>query len=143
MILNGSKRFGIHLDVTVKLIKQDLTRRFRDAQIDLTPEQWSLLDELASRGEMAQRELASGTFKDAPTVSRIVDLLVKRDLVFRKADEDDRRKYLLSLTEQGRKVYDLSAPIVNEARRRGWSGLDDEDYEHLKKILTRISKNIQ
>ena len=143
MTLNGSKRFGIHLDVTVKLIKQDLTRRFRYAQIDLTPEQWSLLDELASHGEMAQRELASGTFKDAPTVSRIVDLLVKRDLVFRKADEDDRRKYLLSLTEQGRKVYGLSAPIVDEARRRGWSGLDDADYEHLKKILTRISKNVQ
>lgn len=143
MTLNGSKRFGVHLDATVKMIKQDLTRRFRADGIDLTPEQWTLLDELANRGELAQRELAESTFKDAPTVSRIVDLLVKREFVARRADEFDRRKYLLDLTESGRAIYARSAPVVLQARQTGWSGLSEEDYEQLKKILAKIAENIQ
>lgn len=143
MTVNVSKRFGVHLDATVKLIKQDLTRRFRENGIDLTPEQWTLLDELANRGELAQKELAESTFKDAPTVSRIADLLVRRELIDRKQDEDDRRKYVVKLTEQGRKIYALSAPLVIEARSSGWQGLDENDYDQLKKILNRISENIQ
>lgn len=143
MTLNGSKRFGVHLDAAVKMIKQDLIRRFKAKGIDLTPEQWTLLDELANRGELAQRELAESTFKDAPTVSRIVDLLVRRQFVLRKADEDDRRKYLLSLTELGHEIYARSAPVVLEARQSGWNGLTDEDYHQLKKILSRISENVQ
>ncbi len=143
MTLNGSKRFGVHLDATVKLIKQDLTRRFRENGIDLTPEQWTILDELANRGELAQKELAASTFKDAPTVSRIVDLLVRREFIDRKQDELDRRKYLVKLTEQGQKVYEVSAPIVLEARTSGWRGLNDVDYLQLKNILERISGNFQ
>ncbi len=143
MTLSGSKRFGVHLDATVKLIKQDLTRRFRDNGIDLTPEQWTILDELANRGELAQKELAASTFKDAPTVSRIVDLLVRREFIDRKQDELDRRKYLVKLTETGRKVYEVSAPIVLEARASGWRGLNEADYLQLKNILERISENFQ
>jgi DNA-binding MarR family transcriptional regulator len=143
MTLNGSKRFGVHMDAALKVIKQDLTRRFRSNGIDLTPEQWTLLDELSNRGELTQKELAASTFKDAPTVSRIIDLLVKRDLIDRRQDEFDRRKFIVRLTQAGNELYQKSAPIVLSARKEGWSGLTDEDYDQLKTILDTVVSNIQ
>ncbi len=143
MNLNGTKRFGVHLDATLKAIKQDLTRRFREADIALTPEQWAILDELANRGKLTQKELATSTFKDAPTVSRIIDLLVQRNLISRESDEGDRRKYVISLSESGRQMYERSAPLVHAARQLGWEGLSEEDYIKLKEILNRVVENIR
>ncbi len=143
MNLNGTKAFGLHLDATLKVIKQDLTRRFREQGIDLTPEQFALLAELAVRGELAQKELAKSTFKDAPTVSRIIDLLVKKGWINRSSDTDDRRKYILTLTAEGRTLYEQAAPIVQSAREMGWQGLTEEDYSRLKTILDKVVENIQ
>ncbi len=128
--------------MTLKLIKQDLIKRFRENNIDLTPEQWTVISELAGQKLIYQRELAAGTFKDAPTVSRIVELLVNRGYIIRKADKNDRRKFLVSLTEEGQRIYKKSAPILHDARTLGWEGLDDNDYEHLTRILGKISHNI-
>ena len=140
--LRETKPFGIHLDITLKLIKQDLIRRFREHDIDLTPEQWTILAELTKKESIYQRELAEGTFKDAPTVSRIIDLLNKRGYITRQEDEDDRRRFLISLTPSGRAIYDQSAPLVYESRKVGWDGLSDQDFVHLSRILGRISSNI-
>lgn len=142
MDLNKTKRFGVHLDVTLKVIKQDLLKRFRENGIDLTPEQWTVLSELAGHEPIYQRELAESTFKDAPTVSRIIELLVKRGYLSRVADEEDRRRFLVSLTDEGQQIYDKSAPVLYEARTLGWDGLGDKDYEDLTRILGKISKNI-
>ncbi len=142
MDLSKTKRFGVHLDVTLKLIKQDLLKRFRQNNIDLTPEQWTIISELADQETIYQRELAAGTFKDAPTVSRIVELLVNRGYISRKADKLDRRKFLVSLTKKGRDIYEKSSPILYDARTLGWKGLNNQDYKDLTRILNKISSNI-
>jgi DNA-binding MarR family transcriptional regulator len=143
MSLNGTKKYGVLLDASLKVIKQDITKRFKSENIDLTPEQWTLLSELADGGELSQKELASRTFKDAPTISRIIDLLFNRGYIVRKADRDDRRKFLISLTKQGDIIYQQSAPMILEARSTGWEGLTDDDYVNLNAILTKITRNIQ
>lgn len=140
--LSKTKPFGVHLDATLKVIKQDLIRRFKAHDIDLTPEQWTILSELSKEDEVYQADLAEHTFKDAPTVSRIVELLNKRGYVRRKPDEDDRRRFLITLTADGRTVYNKAMPLVYEARKKGWEGLDEKDHEHLNRILSRISSNI-
>lgn len=143
MSLNGTKKYGVLLDASLKVIKQDITKRFKSENIDLTPEQWTLLAELAEGGELSQKELASRTFKDAPTISRIIDLLFNRGYITRKADSGDRRKFLISLTKQGDIIYQQSAPMILEARSTGWEGLTDDDYVNLNMILTKITSNIQ
>jgi len=140
--LKDTKRFGVHLDIALKVIKQDLIKRFRSNGIDLTPEQWTVLYELAENKTVYQRELAENTFKDAPTVSRIIELLVKRGYISRIADRKDRRRFLVSLTEDGRKIYERSAPLLYNARKLGWRGLNDQDFEELNRILNRVTSNI-
>jgi MarR family transcriptional regulator, organic hydroperoxide resistance regulator len=48
----------------------------------------------------------------APTLTKIVDRLVDRALVYRRADDADRRRVLVFLSDHGRAEHARLAPAV-------------------------------
>ena len=85
------KSLGFLLDVTNAKLKIEMLRRFKENGYDITPEQWIVLNSIREREGVCQRELADLTFKDKPTITRILDLLVKKQLIRRETDSKDRR----------------------------------------------------
>ena len=134
---------GTVLDRTTRLLKQHYLRAFRELDVDLSTEQWVLLDRLHSEGNASQTELANGTFKDAPTVSRIVDKLAKKKLVERKRFPNDRRRYLVALTAAGHEIHKRLTPAVHQLRLQTWQGLSEGDYTELQSLLQRIRNNFE
>ena len=134
---------GTMLDRTTRLLKQHYLRAFREEGIDISTEQWVLLDRLFSEGDASQTELANGTYKDAPTVSRIIDKLARKKLVERKRYPNDRRRYLVSITTTGRQVHDRISPYVQNLRQQTWEGLDEEDFLKLQSLLQHIRGNFE
>lgn len=132
---------GTLLDRTTRLMKAHFTRAFRDAGSDLTTEQWVLLDQLRREGASSQTELANGTFKDAPTVSRIVDKLVQKGLASRTRFPNDRRRYQVALTEAGETTHAHLLPRVQALRVTAWRRLTEADYADLDRILGLIREN--
>ena len=135
------KNFGAIIDRTLKVIKQQYLRAFKAAGVDITTEQWVLMDSLFHDNGVSQNDLANGSFKNAPTVSRIIDLLCKKGYTERQRFENDRRRYRIFLTEKGKEAYKKVLPAVLELRKQGWAGLDEKDYDHLTRILDRIFQN--
>jgi len=134
--------YGYIIDRSAKAIKSDIKRRFKALGADLTPEQWLLLDRLKSVEGLSQVELGGSTYKDAPTISRIIDLLCKKGYAERKADSGDRRKFKIFITYKGREVLVLARPAILASRAAGWEGLSDEDYDHLIRIVNKIFVNL-
>ena len=134
---------GTILDRTTRLLKQHYLRAFRDEGIDISTEQWVLLDRLFTSGDASQTELANGTYKDAPTVSRIVDKLSKKKLVERRRFPNDRRRYLVCITANGKDVHERIMPYVQELRRQTWNGLSESDFNRLQDILQHIRDNFE
>ena len=134
---------GTILDRTTRLLKQHYLRAFRLEGIDISTEQWVLLDRLQTGGHASQTELANGTYKDAPTVSRIIDKLAKKKLVERRRFPNDRRRYLVCITETGQDVHNRIMPYVRDLRKQTWSGLSEEDYSRLQEILQHIRGNFE
>lgn len=132
---------GTLLDRTTRLLKAHFQRAFKDAGVDITPEQWVVLDHLHKAGSFSQTELANGTFKDAPTVSRIIDKLAKKGLAARTRFPNDRRRYQVALTERGEKVHGQLLPRVEALRIQAWGGLTEADYANLTRVLDRIRDN--
>ena len=129
---------GIYIDRTYKVVRQDMINRFKAHGIDLTPEQWILLAKLDEHGTLSQTELAAMSFKDKPTVSRIIDLLVKKGIVNRRADEQDRRRFHIDLTSEGHRVIGQARPQVVASRAQGWQNITEEEYHQLVAILDKI-----
>jgi DNA-binding MarR family transcriptional regulator len=112
-----------------------------EAGFDLTVDQWVLIDHIFRKQGISQNELAEMTFKDPPTVTRIIDLLEKKGLVERGPAAGDRRKFNLFLTKNGETTYNQAFPIVADIRRKGWGSLSDSDYQHFVRIMDSIYQN--
>lgn len=132
---------GTQLDRTTRLMKAMYQRSFKEAGVDITPEQWVVLDHLYKVEAASQTDLANGTFKDAPTVSRIIDKLAQKGLAERRRFPNDRRRYQVALTKKGAEVHRLLHPRVEELRVQTWTGLTEEDYAHFLRLMEQIRDN--
>jgi len=139
--MDSTKNFGLYMDKALKTIKLNYLKAFKELGLNFTPEQWVILDILYKEDGVSQTELAIGSFKDSPTVSRIIDLLEKKELVTRMRFENDRRRYKIFLTEKGQTDYDIALPAVNELREKSWENLSEEDYKTYLRIMSQIVKN--
>ncbi len=113
-----------------------------DAGIDLTVDQWVVIDHIQPKPGISQNDLATDTAKDAPTITRILDLLVDKGLVRRQMSGDDRRKFNIFLTKDGEIIHEKAQAVIGEIRRKSWANLSDEDYEQLVRIMDTIYENV-
>ncbi len=85
-----------------------------DEAEDVTLTQYRSLVVLASRGPQGIASLAEALGVTPPTASRLCERLVRKGLVRRRTDRNDRRQVRVALTEAGRRLVD----VVTERRRR-------------------------
>lgn len=140
---SDTKYFGSFVERNFKLIKQTFSKAFKKAGIDITPEQWVIIDLLHKDDGVSQNDLAEQSDKDAPTVSRIIDILERKNLIERRNVQGDRRKYHIFLMEDGRAIHNKLNPIVENLRIKGWENLSDDDYKTFLRIMNQIYKNFR
>ena len=90
-------------------------RQTRDESIELTASQYSVLAALSIRGRLSMGELAAEERVRPPTVTRVVNALVDRDLVRRAPAPHDGRQSLVELTDAGRALL-----LANQRLRAEW-----------------------
>ena len=130
------------LDRTNRRIKQYAQNKFKEEEFDITVDQWLILKILSLNNDKNQSELAELTGKDHPTLTRILDLLCKKNLVERKASEGDRRSFTIQLTKTGINKQKEWAPKVAQIRNKAWENLSEKDHEELKRILNTIYQSL-
>lgn len=134
--------YSLLLDRTAKRVKQYAQLCFNAQNFGVTVDQWTVLKTLGMYADLSQKELAEYCQKDQPTLTRIVDLLVSKNLVERVVHPNDRRSFILHLTTEGsKKVLELSERVT-DIRMKAWQNLDEDDFESLKRILNTIYENL-
>lgn len=119
-----------------------LQKYFREAELDLTVEQWSILVHLWKYDGVSQQELSNRTFRDKPSITRLVDNLEKLGLVARQASDTDRRINRVYLTEKGKSLRDPSMDIANRTLNEGLEGISAADIEITKRVLEKVYENL-
>ncbi len=134
---------GFLLEKTAKLMKLHFSRMLLlHPEIDITVDQWIILDLLHSGEKINQQKLAELAFKDAPTVTRILDILEQKKYIARKTDKGDRRKFDISLLAKGQKLYENVWPIAREFREDCYESLTNEEMITFKKVLLKINHKL-
>lgn len=135
------KRIGYLLERTTRIIKLSYSQSFKSAGFDITPEQWVILESLYFKNGQSQNDLAEFSFKDAPTISRILDLLGTKGFTIREEVKGDKRARKITLTEKGQKLVAQMQPLVDELREQGWEELTDDDHQTLVRIVDQVFQN--
>ena len=125
-----------------RLMRHQASAHFRRQGIDVSPEQWRLLLQLAEHQPQSQGQLADPVLNDYPNITRLIDGLERRGLVARESDPRDRRSVLVSLTEAGKSLLDQWLPDVIEEKAKCFDGLTERDVAALRRILATMENNI-
>src|SRR3954463_14054517 len=114
---NQFKRGELYSFITGKAstaIARRLQRKFNQAGLNLTIEQWSVLYHLWKQDGISQQELCNATYRDKPSITRLVDNLEKLQLVKRVPSESDRRMNLIFLTKQAHRLQEQTMDLAGE-----------------------------
>ncbi|MHB9834649.1 MarR family winged helix-turn-helix transcriptional regulator [Paraburkholderia terrae] len=103
---------------------------------------WFYLRVLAERGEMNQLELSKRVGIASTTAVPALDRMEKRNLVRRTRDCKDRRKYYVSLLDEGRRLVDEMLPELTEMISASLEGIPAQDLEVFWKVMHQIEDNL-
>ncbi len=130
------------LDRTIRRAKQYSQKEFVQRDFGLTVDQWVILKRISESNGVSQVEISESTYKDPAAITRIIDFLVKENLVERRMNAEDRRKFNVYLTPKGKTTVDKVLPIVVEIRKTGIRDIEQNELENLKNTLNKIYENM-
>jgi DNA-binding MarR family transcriptional regulator len=133
---------GFILYRTVLTLKAALQRCFKENGYEITPEQWGIIRHLGQEDGLSQREIGEKVFKDKPNITRMLDALEKKHLIFRQPDPRDRRKYCIYLTKEGKQLHERVLPLTKTLRSKATQNLPLPEIELLKNALNKIYENL-
>ena len=124
-------------------IARRLQKNFKQEGIEITIEQWSVLYHLWKQDGISQQELCNASFRDKPSITRLVDNLEKLKLVRRVGSPTDRRKNLIYVTDAAKKLQERTMDIAEVTLNEALEGVSSKDIERAKAVLQQVYNNLK
>jgi DNA-binding MarR family transcriptional regulator len=114
-------------------------RSLADVAEEVTLTQYRTLVVLASRGPQNLAGLAEAVGVTPATATRMCDRLVRKDLIRRRTERDDRRQLRVALTTRGRSLVDAVTVRRRQEIGRIMSEIPAEQQAILVQALGRLA----
>jgi len=106
---------------------------------DCTLEEWRVLSLLVGGSGRPMSEIASSVLLPAPTLTKLIDRMVADNLVYRRGDEQDRRRVLVFPSDRGLAKYVAIKSAVDSEQTELAQLLGSKDVATLTKVLSRAA----
>jgi DNA-binding MarR family transcriptional regulator len=101
-----------------------------------------VLIRLWERDARSQGELSDATFRDRPTMSRIIDGMEARGLVERHIDAQDSRVRIVRLTRKGKALQRKLVPVAQDIVERMVAGIEEDALITTRVALRQMFANL-
>lgn len=123
-------------------VARRLQKNFRNAGLEITIEQWSILYHLWKEDCLSQQELCNRTFRDKPSITRLIDNLEKQNLVNRMPSTTDRRINLVCLTDNAKILQQQTTDLAHQTMSEALIGIEKEEIDIVKKVFQQVYDNL-
>jgi DNA-binding MarR family transcriptional regulator len=105
--------------------------------------EWRVLATLGFRNDACSAQyIAHCTRTHKSTISRAVTALMRRQLVERVENQDDRREYQLRMTRKGKALYELLIPRLLRREQEILSCLSVQERKDFAALLGKVEKSL-
>jgi DNA-binding MarR family transcriptional regulator len=132
IILLSMERDALDNLIFEQTFQKKVIGRFKE----LSKNQPVVIKIIGMEGEIMPSTIGKYTGMEKSSLTRMVDDLEKKGMVFRKTDPEDRRKVLVSLTNKGLECYNYSNEIADELLRL----VDEKDVKDYVQSLETMVK---
>ena len=137
------KQVGVLVNILNCKLKKHIASVFKKEGINLTAEQFLVMDTLWNQGEMTQQNIAYIIQKDKNSVTQFIDNLEKKGLVQRVVDSADRRVNNIKLSKAGLAMKDNTKKVAIAAVNDILQGIPEEELQNFVKVLSKACENIE
>jgi DNA-binding MarR family transcriptional regulator len=102
--------------------------------------EWQVIVTVGSARTCTAQYIADSTRMHKTRVSRAIAQLLKRDLIQRTCNADDRREMELRLTKAGRAMYAELVPLALERERTVMASLSEDELRAFNEGLERLEE---
>lgn len=122
----------------IKIFSKELSKN----NINLTPEQYLVMDILWDQGTLSQQAIADIIQKDKNSVTKFIDSLEKKGLVSRVVNKNDRRINNIIVSEVGLKLKDKTTEVAINMMQNVLADISEDDLLIFDKVMNQIKSNI-
>ena len=120
-----------------------IQKKIKEHDINLTFEMLEVMGCLWRHDGLNQQEIADKTFRDKSSMTYLLDNLIKRKLVKRSTDKNDRRNKLILLTKEGLALKDILYPWIADVYGLASVEITGEDLQNGVLLLSRMVNNLK
>ncbi|MFZ5776269.1 MAG: MarR family winged helix-turn-helix transcriptional regulator [Thermodesulfobacteriota bacterium] len=108
----------------------------------LSPAQMHAIEIIGQAGPLRMKELAAKAGVTTGTITVMVDRLSRQGMVRRSPNANDRRSFLIELTEKGQKLYTEHHRFHLRLTEEIASGLKKQEVDQFRILLARVSAHL-
>ena len=124
-----------------RLLSNMLGKRFQEASIEMTAEQWGAILLLLNGDAMTQGQLGERLYLEKSSVSRLMDGLERRGWIVRTKSPGDSRHKLVSPTPKSLETAERCAAIARTVLEEAQRGMTEDEQLVCRSFLSRIIAN--
>jgi len=130
------------LSVLANRLSRTFARRYQD-EFGISIAEWRVIAVLGGFAPLSSNEIGDKTEMDKAKVSRAVAALLKAGLIAREGHPTDQRLIQLTLSRQGRRIYEAIVPRARALETELTRGLSRQDMARIHALLDQLGARIE
>ena len=141
--LDLAREFGKAVSEMRHHMRRYLQAKIREEGLDISFELLELMGILWQKDGVNQQELADIIVKDKSSLVYLINNLIKRKLVMRREDDNDRRNKLIFLTREGKQLQKKLNPWILDMYSKATKNMTSTEMKKAISVVHKIKKGLQ
>lgn len=137
------KEIAVYVNILNSRIKKCFFDRLQANGINITPEQFLVLDILWDKQSLSQQKIADIIQKDKNSVTKIIDSLEKKILVKRVVDTKDRRVNKIELTQDAVALEEITTKVAINFMNDAIKDIVKQDLDTMVEVMRKLLNNLE
>ena len=140
-LLRNAPQVLLSAEEIIKRFRDLVNRSFHKNELAISYDQWMVINTINKKQGVTQIYVAEKTRKEPASVSRILNLLEKKEIIERVPDRTNRRAKRLYLTPKGDDVHSKATRLFNMIAKDGFNGVYEQEINLFVRILDKVQGN--
>lgn len=136
------KKIAVYINILNCSLIKYFAKELMKNDINLTPEQYLVMDILWDEGVMSQQTIADIIQKDKNSVTKFIDSLEKKGLVYRSVNSNDRRVNDIIVSDEGMKLKYRTTEVAINMMRNVLANIEEKELVVFDNVMNKIKNNI-
>ncbi|MEL6122947.1 MAG: MarR family transcriptional regulator [Bacteroidota bacterium] len=142
-LLRNAPQVLLSAEEIIKEFRDLVNRSFQREELDISYDQWIVISVISKKQGITQIQIAERTRKEPASISRILKLLEKKEIIEKVSAKGNKRAKRIYLTPKGDDTLRRATRLFNMIAKDGFKGVYDQEVNLFVRILDKVQQNFK